>query len=202
MNCSQVRSLLEEYFEGSLPAWQAEAVSNHVDSCAHCRAELVQIERLVTALEAVPVAAPSDQLLVRITTQVATLPLPGTQRSPWLQRWRWAAAAAGAGMATVGAAIVVVAASVWMGLGSYLPGATWVTSGITLLDHWVDTILLTLGVVAGWALDVLQLLEVASRAAAPTIGAYVAAEIGILLAIVLVVSLGRRREAVRPMVLV
>jgi len=201
MNCSQVQSLLEEYFEGSLPAQQSEAVAKHVESCVHCQAEFVQIERMVTALEAVPIAAPSDELLRSISVGVAALPVPGARRAAWRARWRWALAAAGAGMAAASAAIVVVAGLVWLGLGSHLPGAAWVTSATTFLSNWVDTVLLTLGVVAGWTLDMLRLLVPASEAMAPTIGVYVAAEVGILLAIVIVARLGHRRGAMQPTVL-
>ena len=201
MNCSQVRSLLEEYFEGSLPTAQSEAVAKHLESCAHCQAELVQIERLVTALEAVPAAAPSDELLGRITTQVATLPLPGTRRWQWLGRWRWAAAAAGAGTAAVGGIIGAVAVLIWLGLGSHLPGASWAAGAGPFLQDWVDTVLLALGTLAGQVIGMANVAGLATKTAAPTVGAYVAAEIGILLAIVLVARLSHRREAMQPTVL-
>ncbi len=202
MNCPRVKSLLEEYFEGSLAEPQATAVADHLATCADCAAELRQIERVVAALEAVPAALPGDGLLRSITARVAESSRPDARRLAWPRQWRWAAAAAGAGMAAVGAAVSIVAVLVWLGLGNLVPGSGWAVSAGAFLRRWMDATSGAMIVLWEQAIEAVQALGLAGKAAAPTIGVYVAAEIGILLAIVLVLHMGRRREAVRPMVLI
>lgn len=202
MNCSRVKSLLEEYFEKSLAEPQATAVAAHLATCPDCAAELRQIERVVAALEAVPAAVPSEELLGSITARAAELPRPGRGGMAWLRRWRWAVVAAGTGMAAVGAAAAAVAVLVWLGLGAHVPGSGWVANAGAFLRRWMEAT--SGGMIALWeqALEAVHGLGLALQAAAPTIGVYVAAEVGILLAIVFVLRMGRRREAVRPTVLI
>ncbi len=202
MNCSRVKSLLEEYFEESLAEPQATAVAEHLPTCADCAAELRQIERVAAALEAVPAAVPREELLRSIGARVAELPRPGAKRTGWLARWRWAAAAAAAGMTAVGAAVSAAAVLVSLGLGSVIPGSGWAMSAGAFLWRWVEATSGAMIVLWGQAVEAVQALGLAVKAAAPTIGVYVAAEVGILLAIVFVLRMGRRREAVRPMVLI
>jgi anti-sigma factor RsiW len=196
-----VKSLLEEYFEGSLAEPQATAVADHVATCLDCAADLRQIERVVAALEAVPAAVPTEALLHLISARTAELPEPGAGRMAWLGRWRWAVAAAGAGMTVVGAVASAVGVLVWLGFTSAIPGSGWAASAGAFLRQWVDTTSAAMIVLWEQALDIAYGLGIALKAAAPTIGVYLAAEIGILLAIVLVLHMGRRREATRPMVL-
>ncbi len=202
MDCSRVKSLLEEYFEESLAEPQAAAVAAHLATCPDCAAELRQIERVVAALEAVPAAVPSEELLRSITARAAELPTPGRGGVEWLRRWRWAVVAAGSGMAAVGAAAAAVAVLVWLGLGSHIPGSGWAASAGAFLQRWMEAT--SGGMIALWeqVLGAAYGLGLALQAAAPTIGMYLAAEVGILLAIVFVLRMGRRREAVRPTVLI
>ena len=72
--------LLEEYFEGTLSARQEGQVSAHISWCHDCAAELAHISRMVAALEAVPAAEPSPQLLHAISARVAELPAPAERR--------------------------------------------------------------------------------------------------------------------------
>jgi hypothetical protein len=105
-------------------------------------------------------------------------------------------------MTAVGAAMAAAALLVWLGLGSHIPGAGLASSASAFLRRWVDMVSIAMGALCGQGLEAAEAMGLALRAAAPTIGIYVAAEVGILLAVVLVSRSGKRREAVRPLVLV
>lgn len=200
MDCSQAHELLEEYFEGTLPEPEARRVAAHVAACARCAAELRQIERVAAALAAAPAVAPAEGLLQRIQTQRAALPTPA-ERLAVRGGWRH--------VAVIGAALLAVFAAVQYAAALVIPESEsllrlaldWGRGGIAFVHDWMAA---APQVLTGLWAAVVRLLEVvglAGTAVAPTLGPYAAAEVGILLAVVLVLKFGRSRRAAQSTLL-
>jgi len=196
MDCSHVQRLLEEYFEGTLAQRQQEQVVSHLSECARCAAELRQIEKIAAALAAVPKAVPSEELMRSISARAAELPSPGARHAVALG-WRRLGLLAATCIAVLGA-------------GHYVGQLIWPESpALTgLLVSGAKTAVFYFGeqlagvATAASALweavqDVMRGLLIAGKAFAPRLGLYVAAEIAVVVATVLVIHRSRRGAEVR-----
>jgi hypothetical protein len=200
MKCANVRPLLEEYFEGLIVGRRADALAEHLTICAACAAELRQIERIAGALSAVPHSAPARDLVRAVSARIATLPAPRQQRLT--AGWRWVGVVAAISAACLAAVSYLLPLLISEQLGASIALLGQAREASVLMRGWFaaapDLLLaLWLAVDTMWRWFVL-----AARAAAPTVGMYLAAEIGILAAIVLVLHSRSRRMPVRQTLLV
>jgi predicted anti-sigma-YlaC factor YlaD len=200
MKCANVRPLLEECFEGLIVDRRGEAIAEHLATCPACAAELRQIERIAGALAAVPPGEPTRDLVGAVSARIAALPAP-RRREP-MAGWRWVGVFAAISVACLAGVsyLLPLLISEQLGASIALLGQAREVSAFTrgwfaaapdlLLALWA-----ALGKVWQWSL-------LAARAAAPTVGLYLAAEIGILGAIVLILHGRSRRMPARPMLLI
>jgi len=200
MDCSHVRPLLDEYFEGTLPPRPAAEVHSHLSTCPHCAAELRQIEMISAALAAVPRVAPAADLLRSISLRTAELPAPAARRTA--AGWRWLAVIAALSVAGLGLVSYILPLLISEGLASQPSLARSAENAAVVVQSWFGAgpgILVALWGALG---DFAQACGLAARAIAPTLGIYAAAEIGILMALVLVLHASRRKQPARQMMLV
>ncbi|MGI6575183.1 MAG: DUF4349 domain-containing protein [bacterium] len=100
MRCSEVKELLSSYVDGMLPAWQMQAVDEHLSLCPSCQEELQLLEQTINLLRDLPEIEPPEDLTASI---MAGLPQPKVKNKGLAPFWRkfkgrplggWAAAAA------------------------------------------------------------------------------------------------------------
>jgi predicted anti-sigma-YlaC factor YlaD len=200
MKCADVRPLLEEYFEGVIFGRRAEAIAEHLAACAACAAELHQVERIAGALETIPRVAPAENLLRSISARIAELPAPRQRRLA--AGWRWLGVVAAISVACLALVSFVLPLLVSDKLASGILLLGQLRDVSALVREWfaaAPDLLLALWLALG---KVWQWSALTARAVAPTIGLYLAAEIGILCAIVFVVHARRRGTPARQMLLV
>lgn len=200
MNCANVRSLLEEYFEGVIVGRRADQIADHLATCAACTGDLHQIELVAGALATVPRAAPTGNLAAAISLRIAGLPAPRQRRVA--TGWRWVGVIATISVVCLSVVSYLLPVLVSEELASSVSMLGQLREVSVLVHNWfaaapevLVALWLTLGKVWWW-------FTLAARAAAPTIGAYFAAEIGILVAIVLVLHSRSRRMPVRQTLLI
>lgn len=99
--CEDIREELKSCVDGELSLLTRWRIGRHLATCANCREEAADIERLSQQLRSLPQALPSPRLRARILAEVAQLPAPQPIRpsaSPWWLRHRrslvWAGGAA------------------------------------------------------------------------------------------------------------
>jgi hypothetical protein len=85
MKCAKVRTRLEEYASGELPASEREEVAKHLDLCAACRAEAEALVRAGEALRALAQVERAPEMLGDLRARLAPRPR---------RTWRWAVAGA------------------------------------------------------------------------------------------------------------
>jgi predicted anti-sigma-YlaC factor YlaD len=200
MKCANVRPLLEECFEGLIVDRRADAVAAHLNTCAACAAELRQIERIAGALSAVPRTAPARDLVAAVSARIAALPAPRQQRLT--AGWRWVGVVAAISVACLAAVSYLLPLLISERLGASIALLGQARDASVLIREWfavAPNLLLALWLTLG---KVWQWFVLAARAAAPTLGMYLAAEIGILAAIVFVLHSRSRRMLVRQTLLV
>lgn len=95
LTCRQVRAVLVDYQDGSLPEAGREAVEAHLGACRECRWQLAALNRvdldLRRALKPVEVPAGfTEQVMGRLRSQ------PAPERVGWAAPWAAVAAAAAA----------------------------------------------------------------------------------------------------------
>ena len=200
MDCSHVGPLLDEYFEGTLPPRPAAEVHSHLPTCPDCAAELRQIEMIAAALEAVPRVAPAADLLRAISLRTAELPSPAARRTA--AGWRWLAVVAALSMAGLGLVSYLLPLLVSEGLASHLSLARFAENAAVVAQSWLAAGPDILVALRGELADLAQGCSLAARAVAPTLGIYAAAELGILMALVLVLQASRRKRPARQMMLI
>jgi hypothetical protein len=102
MRCEQVRSLLNEYCEGSLNEAMRERVEAHLRVCAACQREVQFVQAIWRGLAAMPEVVPPPDLHARIMTYVRAN-TRAREAQGRVAFWRWAgAAAAAAGLFIMG----------------------------------------------------------------------------------------------------
>ncbi len=193
MDCSRVRKLLEEYFEGTLRARRREEVGAHLGECRDCSAELAQIERIATALAAAPQVEPSAELLRTIMTRAAALPAPGA-RQVLVTEWQR--------LGTLAAAFTAVLAGfryggplLWPKVAAVLaPGATWLGKEVAMMLAWIGPRAEAVGVLVGAAWRMVEALGTAALAAGPALSLYAAGELALLVGVVFALRWGRQRR--------
>ncbi len=190
--CARVQMLLEEYFEGTLPAREEGKVSAHISWCHVCAGELAQIAKIATALEAVPLAEPSPELLRAISSRAAELPAPAERRRVFVGWGRLALY--GAGLIVVLAALSLLAPIAW-GKYSYLGtpvvafGHHALAVGGSLMTSLYDAII-ALGPAAK-ALG--KALRLSVPTVAPVVATYVLSEAALTILVILACRRFRRR---------
>jgi anti-sigma factor RsiW len=200
MDCSHVRPLLDEYFEGALPARPAAEVRSHLATCPHCAAELRQIEMISAALEAVPRVAPAADLLRSISLRTAEMPAPAARRTA--AGWRWLAVIAALFMAGLGLATYLLPLLISEGLASNVSLARCAENAAIVVQSWLGAAPGIVVALWGEMADLARGCSLAARAVAPTLGLYAAAEVGILMALVLVLQASRRKRPARQTMLI
>ncbi len=200
MDCAHVQTLLEEYFEGVLDPAATEQVADHLAGCARCAAELRQIERMVAAFEAIPQAIADQKLLAAITSRVAELPAPRDHRLT--TGWRWVAVTAAISMAILGAISYLLPLLISERLAADIIALGRLERAAILVRDWFEiapVMLLAVWTALG---KVLSWFALTAKAVAPTFGLYLAAELGILSAIVFVFHARGRRTPARQTLLI
>lgn len=200
MDCSHVRPLLDEYFEGTLPSRPAAEVHSHLSACPHCAAELRQVQMIAAALEAVPRVAPAADLLKAISLRAAELPAPAARRTA--AGWRWLAVIAALSVASLGLVSYILPLLISEGLASQTSLARSAEKAAVVIQSWLGAGPGIVVALWGTLADLAQGCGFAARAVAPTLGIYAAAEVGILMALVLVLQASRRKRPARQMMLI
>jgi len=196
-NCRRVQPLLEEYFEGTLPARLRATVEQHLDHCRACAAELVQIEKITRALAAVPSAEPAPALLREITARTAAMPAPSL-RQALLAGWRR--------LAVLAASLLAALVGVRFALIALTPRAssavTYTVEGLVgavkFVDAWFEALLKVGSVLWEALVGFAASLGGASEAVAFNLMVYATAELALL--VLVVVLCERRRRAVQSTV--
>ena len=70
MKCDDIKLLLAEYLEGSLPAGDAAAVKEHLRTCADCREELQFLKKYMKKTESFPTLKAPDDFLEKIHRKI------------------------------------------------------------------------------------------------------------------------------------
>ena len=200
MDCSHVRPLLDEYFEGTLPPHPTAEVHSHLSTCPHCAAELRQIEMISAALEAVPRVAPAADLLRSISLRTAALPAPAARRTA--AGWRWLAVIASLSIAGLGLVSYILPLLISEGLASHVSLAAGIESASVVVQSWFGAVPGILVALWGTLADLALGCGLAARAVAPTLALYAAAELGILMALILVLHASRRRTLAHQTLLI
>jgi hypothetical protein len=78
MNCDDVRSDLTLYYYGELESEQEELVEQHLADCAGCRAELTQLQNLLTHVDSAA-SEPSAELLAQCRAELNAATEPEAQ---------------------------------------------------------------------------------------------------------------------------
>jgi anti-sigma factor RsiW len=93
MHCEQVKSLLNEYCEGSLSEAMRARVEAHLRGCAACQREAQFMQAIWRGLAAMPEVIPPADLHARIMTHVRAN-TRAREAQGRVAFWRWAGAAA------------------------------------------------------------------------------------------------------------
>ncbi len=138
---------LQEHLDGRLAARESTRLEEHLDRCAACRAEMEALHNVVTALEKLPVLAPSpdfrETVMARLSIQrMAEVAMAPTTRRERLAAWvrgripsssRGWAAALGAGTApavVLALAVQAIFSHELVTLGNLLSFLTFKLSGL------------------------------------------------------------------------
>ena len=97
--CKLYRKRLSAFLDGALPAEKQRALAEHLASCAACRKQVAELQRLGPLLEHLEVPPPPADMALRImaAARVSRPPLlhwPAAVSPPW--PWVWGLKAAGA----------------------------------------------------------------------------------------------------------
>jgi len=197
MDCRRVQPLLDEYFEGTLPARLRAEVEEHLDHCRGCAAELAQIEKVASALAAVPRAEPAAALLREITARTALMPSPSAQRA-LLAGWRRLAVLA----ATLLAALVGVRFALIALTPRASSAVTYTVEALVgaakFIAAWFDALLKVGSMLWEALVGFAASLGSASEAVAFDLMTYAVAELALL--VLVVVLCDRTRRAVQSTV--
>ncbi len=86
LSCDEIQSDLTLYYYGELDAEREELLEQHLADCPHCRAELVQIQSLLSQVGDAA-AEPSAELLSRCRTDLQATLAPAFPAEPAWRRW-------------------------------------------------------------------------------------------------------------------
>jgi anti-sigma factor RsiW len=193
-NCAKARDLLEHYYEDVLPRRQGEMVADHLRRCPACRAELAQIRRVAALLEGLPAAEPGADLLRSISHAVAAAPSPVELRREFAG---WRRLGLLTACATAALALLNYAVRPLIQQHTYLPHPVYA------FGHKLAALVSAMG---GSLLDAARALLPAAESllsalwfslprVSPAVAVYVAAEVAIIFAAV--VLMRRRPRPVR-----
>jgi putative zinc finger protein len=108
MRCQRAQSLMTASLDGELDPRRQRALDRHLAGCEACRSELAATDRVLTALEALPLEAPVpaqlEQATLRRVRLAAAEEAESTASPPW-RRWLPLPAVA---LATAAVAILAV----------------------------------------------------------------------------------------------
>ena len=71
MNCNVAQKLIQLYLDNELEETEARAVEHHVAQCRECRAQFLDLERLILAVESLPRVAAPPGLFQRTHARIA-----------------------------------------------------------------------------------------------------------------------------------
>jgi hypothetical protein len=101
----------QDFLEGLLDPAETRAMSEHVATCGRCAAQIVRLERVFLALDAMPLEIPSPSLRDRVMARV----LPSRLRSRWISRLTWGyAGALAVSLAAIAGWFVLPAGRLWV----------------------------------------------------------------------------------------
>lgn len=80
MNCKQVSTRLNDYVDGELSGYEMRAVRSHLDDCAVCHQELVDLRALKAAVHEVPVFEPTPEFEEQLISAVFAHEEPRARR--------------------------------------------------------------------------------------------------------------------------
>ncbi len=71
MNCAELRDDLSAYVDGELPAVRRAEVDAHLATCADCRQEVAELQKLATGMARLPGMQPADEFLTGVRRKIA-----------------------------------------------------------------------------------------------------------------------------------
>jgi hypothetical protein len=143
--CDQLRRV-QDFLDGELAGEERRSFERHLASCAICAREQASLERAFRALDRMPLAAPSPELVDRVLARV----LPSRVRRRWMRVAAW-------GYAGSFAACLAVAAIIFSRPGPWIAiEALWIDASRRLIGTTLFAInalgYLLLALVKGWGL--------------------------------------------------
>ncbi len=187
--CARVQELLEAYYEGALSPRETAMVAAHLRECPACSQELAQIEKIGSALSALPEMEPEADLVRQISAKVAALPAPMSGRR-LVAGWR---------RVEVVAAVSIAVLAMWRYVFPLLlskeagaPAVRWFSHALVFAVARMDTFSIALQNLWVALQGTSDALGVAAAKAAPVLGMYAVAELGMIAAVVMVSQLAHR----------
>lgn len=108
MECREVRELYSPWLDGELSSSEAQAMREHLDECAACRAELALWEKLSLSLKDIKEEVPAPQgFSAGVMARIQELETPVVKRRRWWPdlTWKqWVAGVAAAALLALGSA--------------------------------------------------------------------------------------------------
>lgn len=80
MNCEDTQELLDDYLDGALDRSVQERLQRHIDQCDACRSRVARAQALQSALQEMPVVAPSAGFHDRVLRQARDASRPDRSR--------------------------------------------------------------------------------------------------------------------------
>jgi len=188
--CARVQGLLEACYEGALSRRETELVAAHLRECLACSQELAQIGKVGSALSALPEIEPEADLVRQISAKVAALPAPMSGRR-LVAGWRRVEVVAAASIAVL---------AMWRYVFPLLlskeaagaPAVRWFSHALVFAVARMDAFSVALHNLWVALQGTSDALGVAAAKAAPVLGLYAVAELGMIAAVVMVSRLAHR----------
>jgi len=153
MSCEKMREDISAYLDGELGERELAAFRSHLESCADCRAELAEQEKLWALLDEGDASEVSVDLTRRILESTVG---PHREREMRRRRVRWVAGVAAA-------ASVLIAVVLWRGMNPPVPTSTKSGEEVGQLDAETVAVIKKLEVLEN--LEILEDLDLLQAAA-------------------------------------